>query len=60
MISDKFTVEDIHMLRYENYMRTKDMTAEDLLEYTDKEAEEGRKIIEELRRKKHIRNIETQ
>lgn len=60
MISDKFTIEDIHKLRYENYERTKNMSAEELLEYTEKEAEKGRKVIEELRRKKLARNIETQ
>ena len=60
MISDKFTIEDIHRLRYENYMKTKNMTAEEIIEYTNEEAEEGRNIIEELRRKKYARNTETQ
>lgn len=52
MISEKFTIEDIHQLRYENYEKTKNMPIEELMEYTENQAEAGRKIIEELRKKK--------
>lgn len=60
MISEKFTIEDIHKIRYENYERTKNMSTEELLEYTEKEAKKGRRIIEELREKRLLRNAETQ
>ena len=60
MISEKFTIEDIHKIRYENYERTKSMSTEELLEYTEKEAKKGRRIIEELREKRRLRNAETQ
>lgn len=31
MISDKFTIDDIHQIRYENYENTKDMKPEELI-----------------------------
>ena len=55
MISDKFTIEDIHQIRYENYEKTKHMTAEELIERTKKEAEEGRRTLAELKAKKTIK-----
>ena len=51
MISEKFTIEDIHQIRYENYEKTKHMTAEELIENTRKESEEGRRILAEIKLK---------
>lgn len=51
MISEKFTIEDIHKIRFENYENTKNMTPEELIEKTRLEAEEGKRLLQELRRK---------
>lgn len=51
MISKKFTIEDIHKIRFENYEKTKNMTPEELIEKTRLEAEEGKRLLQELRRK---------
>lgn len=51
MMSDKFTIEDIHKIREENYERTKDMKPLEVIEDTKRQAEEGKRIIEELRNK---------
>jgi len=40
-ISDKFTIEDIHNIRYENYELTKDMSPKELIEKTKKGATLG-------------------
>lgn len=52
MMAPKFSIEDIHNIRYENYEKTKDMTHQEIIEYTRREAAEGKQILEELRRKK--------
>lgn len=49
MISEKFTIDDIHQIRYENYEKTKDMKPVELIEKTRREAEEGKRLIEKLR-----------
>lgn len=54
MISDKFTIEDIHQIRYENYERQKDMTAEEKIEDTKKGAEEIKKRLDELKVKNSL------
>jgi hypothetical protein len=51
MISEKFTIDDIHKIRYENYENTKDMKPEQLIEKTKREAEEGKRLLAELRKK---------
>ncbi|MDR3601145.1 MAG: hypothetical protein P4L49_11805 [Desulfosporosinus sp.] len=38
MISEKFTIDDIHLIRYENYAKTKDMKQEELIEKTRRDA----------------------
>lgn len=49
MISEKFTMDDIHQIRYENYEKTKDMKQEELIEKTKRDAEEGKRLLQELR-----------
>jgi hypothetical protein len=49
MISEKFTIDDIHKIRYENYENTKDMKPEELIEKTRREAEEGKRLLAELK-----------
>lgn len=51
MISEKFTIDDIHKIRYENYENTKDMKPEELIERTKREAEVGKSLLKELRKK---------
>jgi len=51
MDSDKFMLDDIHRIRYENFEKTKHMTPEELIENTHRQAESGKKILEEIRRK---------
>ena len=51
MISEKFTMDDIHQIRYENYEKTKDMKQEELIEKTKRDAEEGKRLLGELRNK---------
>ena len=54
MISEKFTIDDIHKIRYENYERRKNMSNEEVLVDIEKGASEVRGMIEKLRRKKEI------
>lgn len=51
MISEKFTMDDIHQIRYENYEKTKDMKQEELIEKTKRDAEVGKSLLQELRNK---------
>ena len=51
MISEKFTIDDIHQIRYENYEKTKSMKQEELIEKTMHDAEEGKRLLVELRNK---------
>lgn len=57
MISDKFTIEDIHQIRYESYEKRKNMSDRELIEDTKKGAEEGRRILAVLR--KEHKQLET-
>jgi len=50
MISEKFTIDDIHLIRYENYEKTKNMKQEELIEKTRRDAEEGKRLLEKLRK----------
>ena len=54
MISEKFTIDDIHQIRYENYEKTKDMKPEELIEKTRREAEGGKRLLEKIRKKASI------
>ncbi|MDR3586034.1 MAG: hypothetical protein P4L59_12035 [Desulfosporosinus sp.] len=49
MISEKFTINDIHLIRYANYEKTKDMKQEELIEKTRRDAELGKRLLEELK-----------
>ena len=60
MISEKFTIEDIHQIRYASYEKRKNMAVKELIEDTKKGAEEGKKILAELKSKKKIKEIVAQ
>ncbi len=47
--SNRFTINDIHNIRYENYEKTKDLSPKELIEKTKKEAANGWEIIARLR-----------
>jgi len=49
-MSDKFTIDDIHRIRYENYENTKDLNHQELIEKTQREAEDSKMRINELRK----------
>jgi hypothetical protein len=51
MNHDKFTLDDIHQIRYANFEKTKHMTPEELIENTRKQAETGKKMLEAIRSK---------
>lgn len=55
MFSKKFTINEIHRIRYENYEKTKHLTPEELIEKTRSKAKTGRKILAELKRKKALK-----
>jgi hypothetical protein len=57
MISDKFTIEDIHQIRYDSFEKRKNMTAKELIEDTKKGAKEGKRILAELKSKKKIEKV---
>lgn len=51
MAGERFTIEDIHRIRYDNYEKTKHMSPKELIDYTKKQAEEGKRLLKELRQK---------
>jgi len=51
-ISPNFTVEDIHIIRYDNYEKTKHLTSPELIEKTKQDAQEGWALLETLRNEK--------
>lgn len=51
MISEKFTINDIHQIRYENYENTKGLKPQELIDKTKREAEGSKRLIEKLRKK---------
>ena len=55
VISKNFTIDDIHKIRYENYEKTKHLTAEELIEKTRSEAKAGRELLAELKEKKALK-----
>jgi len=46
MISENFTIKDIHAIRYANYERTKNMSKEELIEDSKKRAEKIKNKLE--------------
>ena len=51
-ISNNFTIEDIHNIRYENYKKTKNLLPKELIEKTKKEAASGWAKLNELKKRK--------
>lgn len=51
MMSEKFTIDDIHRIRYENFENTKNLTPQELIEKTKYDALESKTRIAELRKK---------
>jgi len=50
-MSEKFTIDDIHRIRYENFENTKNFTPQELIEKTKHDALESKIRIIELRKK---------
>ena len=50
MISENFTIKDIHTIRYANYERTKNMSKEELIEDSKKRAEKMKNKLENLKK----------
>lgn len=50
MISENFTIKDIHNIRYANYERTKYMSKEELIEDSKKRAEKIKNKLEMLKK----------
>ena len=48
-ISNSFTIEDIHNIRYDNYEKTKDLPPKELIEKTKKGAAAGWARLAELK-----------
>ena len=49
---NNFTINDIHKIRYENYEKTKNLSHEELLTKTKKEAASGWAKLEKLKKAK--------
>ena len=49
VISPDFSIEDFHMIRDQNYVRTKDMTVADKVEYYNNSGKEAEREIERRR-----------
>jgi len=52
MISERFTIEDIHQIRCINYEKTKYLSRSELIENTNKRAEAVIKRLAEMKQKK--------
>jgi len=50
-ISESFTIEDIHNIRYENYEKTKNLTPAELIQKTNESANRVIQKINELKSK---------
>ncbi len=50
-MSAKFTIDDIHQIRHENYENTKDLKPVELIEKTKHDAAASKMRIQELRKK---------
>lgn len=51
-ISANFTIEDIHLIREQNYERTKNMTIDEKIAYYNNSGKEAEKEIEKRRAEK--------
>jgi len=49
IISPEFTIDDIHKIRYANYEQIKDMTHQEIIEHTRKEAQYGIEFLEKMK-----------
>ena len=56
VISPKFTIEDIHKVRENNYNITKDMTPQERRDYCNKRGMEVHRLIQERNCIKHKRS----
>jgi len=56
-VSEKFTIEDIHNIRYENYEKTKHMSPQELIKKTNDSADKAIQKINELRAKRDKSNL---
>jgi hypothetical protein len=56
VISKNFTIDDIHKIRYANYERIKNMTHQEIIEHTRKEAQYGLDFLKSLKSKKEENN----
>ena len=54
-ISPNFTIDDIHKIREWHYEILKDATPEEQIEFYRKKSENGRRAIEEIRRKNALK-----
>ena len=52
MISNSFSIDDIHNIRNENYEKTKHLSHSELIESTNTRAESMKKRLEEIKNKK--------
>jgi len=56
-ISNNFTIQDIHNIRYENYEITKNLSADELIDVTKKHADEFKKMLRIPRTKMESANV---
>jgi hypothetical protein len=55
VISPDFTIDDIHKIRYANYERTKNMTRQEIIEHTRREAQPVLERLEKIKAEKTLR-----
>lgn len=55
MISEKFTIEDIHRIRSESYEKRKNMSSKEIIEDTKKGAEGFKKKLADLKAEKMLK-----
>lgn len=56
MISERFSIEDIHKIRRDNYEKTKHLSPSELIDRTNKRAEAVKKRLFELKQNKSSHN----
>lgn len=55
MVSEKFTIDDIHQIRYNSYERKKDMSPKEIIEDTEKGAQGFKKKLADMKAEKNIK-----
>ena len=55
-VSEKFTIEDIHNIRFENYEETKHLTPQELINKTNESASRVVQRINQIREEKLNKN----